>query len=281
MTVSQPFDYSGRSVFVAGGTSGINLGIAHAYAKAGASVAVLSRKQVKVDAAVAELNEHGGSVLGFAADVREFDAVAAALTSARDRFGELDVLVSGAAGNFPAPVTAISSNAFNAVIGIDLAGTYNVLRAGYEHLRKPGASVITISAPQSSIPMPMQVHACSAKAGVDMLTRVCAIEWGAAGVRVNAVIPGPITGTEGMARLAPNPQIEQVVTESVPLARFGTTQEIADCCLWLSSPMASYVTGALIPVDGGWSLGGAAQMFTEMRKFVDNPDHLASYGSRS
>ncbi|WP_223884956.1 SDR family oxidoreductase [Nocardia colli] len=281
MTMSQPFDYSGRSVFVAGGTSGINLGIAQAYARAGANVAVLSRNQAKVDAAVAGLSEHGGSVLGFAADVREFDAVAAALASARDRFGELDVLVSGAAGNFPALATTMSSNAFNSVIGIDLLGTFNVLRAGYDHLRKPGAAVITISAPQSSIPMPMQVHACSAKAGVDMLTRTCAVEWGTAGVRVNAVIPGPITGTEGMMRLAPTPQIEQLVTDSVPLARYGTAQEIADCCLWLSSPMASYVTGALIPVDGGWSLGGAAQMFTEMRRVVDNPDLLAGYGSSS
>ncbi|MFB8275686.1 SDR family oxidoreductase [Nocardia colli] len=281
MTMSQPFDYSGRSVFVAGGTSGINLGIAQAYARAGANVAVLSRNQAKVDAAVAGLSEHGGSVLGFAADVREFDAVAAALASARDRFGELDVLVSGAAGNFPALATTMSSNAFNSVIGIDLLGTFNVLRAGYDHLRKPGAAVITISAPQSSIPMPMQVHACSAKAGVDMLTRTCAVEWGTAGVRVNAVIPGPITGTEGMMRLAPTPQIEQLVTDSVPLARYGTAQEIADCCLWLSSPMASYVTGALIPVDGGWSLGGAAQMFTEMRRVVDNPDLLAGYGSPS
>ncbi|KAA8889653.1 SDR family oxidoreductase [Nocardia colli] len=279
--MSQPFDYSGRSVFVAGGTSGINLGIAQAYARAGANVAVLSRNQAKVDAAVAGLSEHGGSVLGFAADVREFDAVAAALASARDRFGELDVLVSGAAGNFPALATTMSSNAFNSVIGIDLLGTFNVLRAGYDHLRKPGAAVITISAPQSSIPMPMQVHACSAKAGVDMLTRTCAVEWGTAGVRVNAVIPGPITGTEGMMRLAPTPQIEQLVTDSVPLARYGTAQEIADCCLWLSSPMASYVTGALIPVDGGWSLGGAAQMFTEMRRVVDNPDLLAGYGSSS
>ncbi|MFI9503619.1 SDR family oxidoreductase [Nocardia sp. NPDC052566] len=270
MTEGQPFDYSGRCVFVAGGTSGINLGIAHAYAKAGASVAVLSRSQEKVDKAVAELREYGGPVLGFSADVREFDDVAAALATARGEFGELDVLVSGAAGNFPAPITALSSNAFKSVIGIDLIGTFNVLRAGYEHLRKPGAAVINISAPQSSIPMQMQVHACSAKAGVDMLTQACAVEWGAAGVRVNAIIPGPITGTEGMARLAPTPEIEQIIIESVPLARYGSSQEIADCCLWLSSPMASYVTGALIPVDGGWCLGGAAQIFTEMRRRLEN-----------
>ncbi|MEV6770226.1 SDR family oxidoreductase [Nocardia sp. NPDC051030] len=267
--MTQPFDYSGRTVFVAGGTSGINLGVAQAFARAGASVAVLSRTPDKVRSAVDELGEIGVTALGFAADVRDYDAVSAALTTAQQELGELDVLVSGAAGNFPAAAQSMSARAFAAVVDIDLKGTFNVLRAAYDHLRKPGASVINISAPQSSIPMDLQAHACAAKAGVDMLTRVCALEWGPSGVRVNAVAPGPIEGTEGMARLAPTPAMEHIVTDSVPLNRYGTAQEIADCCLWLASPQASYVTGAVIPVDGGWSLGGASQVFTAMRNLFN------------
>lgn len=269
--MTQPFDYSGRTVFVAGGTSGINLVVARAFARAGAGVAVLSRNPDKVNAAVGELREYGGSVAGFAADVRDFDAVAAALATARERLGELDVLVSGAAGNFPVTAQVMSARAFAAVVDIDLKGTFNVLRAGYEHLRKPGACIVNISAPQSYIPMELQVHACAAKAGVDMVTRVCALEWGPAGVRVNAVVPGPIADTEGMARLAPTPELAQVVTESVPLRRYGKAQEIADCCLWLASPMAGYVNGAIIPVDGGWSLGGASQVFSDMRRLFSAP----------
>ncbi|MGX1807497.1 SDR family oxidoreductase [Nocardia sp. NPDC055321] len=270
--MTELFDYSGRTVFVAGGTSGINLEVARAFARAGASVAVLSRNRDRVDAAVEELAEYGGWAMGFAADVRDYEAVAAALTAAREQFGYIDVLVSGAAGNFPAAAADMSARAFAAVVDIDLKGTYNVLRAAYEHLRKPGAAVINISAPQSSIAMEWQAHACAAKAGVDMVTRVCALEWGAAGVRVNAVAPGPITGTEGMARLAPTPELEQVVTDSVPLGRFGNASEIADSCLWLGSPMATYITGAVIPVDGGWSLGGASQLFAGVRKmFTDTP----------
>ena len=270
--MTELFDYSGRTVFVAGGTSGINLGVAQAFARAGASVAVLSRSREKVDAAVESLSEYGGWAVGFAADVRDYEGVAAALAAAREQFGYIDVVVSGAAGNFPAASADMSARAFSAVVDVDLKGTYHVLRAAFEHLRKPGASIINISAPQSSIAMELQAHACAAKAGVDMVTRVCALEWGAAGVRVNAVAPGPISGTEGMARLAPTPELEQIVTESVPLGRYGTAQEIADCCLWLGSPMASYVTGAVIPVDGGWSLGGASQLFSSVRKlFAEKP----------
>ncbi|MFI6868871.1 SDR family oxidoreductase [Nocardia sp. NPDC050406] len=269
--MSEPFDYSGRTVFVAGGTSGINLAVARAFARAGAAVAVLSRSPGKVRAAVEGLRALGGPAEGFEADVRDFDAVATAVAAARERLGEFDVLISGAAGNFPAAAADMSARAFAAVVDIDLKGTYNVLRASYEHLRKPGAAVVNISAPQSTVPMELQVHACAAKAGVDMVTRVCALEWGPAGVRVNAVVPGPIAGTEGMARLAPTPELEQVVTGSVPLGRYGDVQEIADCCLWLASPLAAYVTGAVVPVDGGWSLGGASQVFSDMRRLFTGP----------
>ena len=209
------FDYSGKTVFVAGGTSGINLGIAHGFAKAGASLAVLSRSQEKVDAAVADLKQYGGEVLGFSADVRDYDQVAAAFAQANEKFGPLDVLISGAAGNFPAAAAEMSANAFKSVVDIDLLGTFNVLRSSYEFLRKPGACVINISAPQSYVTMEMQSHVCAAKAGVDMLTRTMAMEWGPEGVRVNSLVPGPIEGTEGMKRLAPTAEIANGVTESV------------------------------------------------------------------
>lgn len=252
------FSYADTHVFVAGGTSGINFGIAQGFARAGARVSVLSRSQDKVDAAVTQLRGLGPDAAGFAADVRDYTATEAALRDAHERFGAIDVLVSGAAGNFPAPALGMSANAFKSVVDIDLLGTFNVLRAAFEFLRKPGAAVINISAPQALLPMELQMHVCAAKAGVDMITRVGALEWGPAGVRVNSIVPGPIAGTEGMKRLAPTPSLAQIVSDSVPLRRFGDASEIADACLWLASPMAAYVTGAVIPVDGGWSLGGVA-----------------------
>lgn len=260
------YDYSGKVVFVSGGTSGINLGVAQAFAQAGAAVAVMSRSQDKVNAAVAALKAHGGEVFGASADVRDYGAAESALKAAQAALGKFDVLISGAAGNFPAPALGMSANGFKSVIDIDLLGTYHVLRAAFPLLRKPGAAIINISAPQAYVPMEMQMHVCAAKAGVDMCTRVAALEWGAAGVRVNSVSPGPIEGTEGMRRLAPDESLRSIVIDSVPLGHYGTPDDIAQACLWLASPLARYVTGVVLPVDGGWSLGGVSSAGAGIKK---------------
>jgi NAD(P)-dependent dehydrogenase (short-subunit alcohol dehydrogenase family) len=160
-------------------------------------------------------------------------------------------LPGGGAGHVP--------NAFRSVIEIDLLGCYYVLRAAYPLLRKPGAVAINVSAPQAFLPMALQSHVCAAKAGVDMLTRVLAIEWGGEGIRVNSVLPGPIEGTEGMMRLAPTPEARKVVTASVPAARVGTPRDVADVSLFLASPMAAYVTGVVLPADGGGRWAGPAR----------------------
>ena len=179
------FDYTGCNVFVAGGTSGINLGIARAFAAAGARLGVASRRQEKVDAAVAQL---GAGARGYAFDVRDAEATAAAFAAFAAEAGPIDVLVSGAAGNFPAAAKDLSPNGFKAVVDIDLLGTFHVMRAAYPHMKRPGGSLINISAPQASIPMAMQIHVCAAKAGVDMVTRCLAIEFhrGPAGERRRA-----------------------------------------------------------------------------------------------
>jgi NAD(P)-dependent dehydrogenase (short-subunit alcohol dehydrogenase family) len=150
------FDFKDNNVFVFGGTSGINLGIARCFAAAGASVAVASRSQEKVDAAVAELKSLGSSASGYALDVRDAEAVQAALAEHDAAAGALDILISGAAGNFPAFAKDMSPNGFKSVVDIDLLGTFHVLRSAFQYLKKPGASVINISAPQAFVPMPIR-----------------------------------------------------------------------------------------------------------------------------
>ena len=134
------------------------------------------------------------------------------------------------------------------------------MKAVFPRLRKPGASVINISAPQAFLPMKAQVHVCAAKAGVDMITRTLALEWGASGVRVNSIVPGPIDGTEGMARLAPDEKSRKSAIRGVPLGRFGTPVDIGNACLFLASDLGSYISGAIIPVDGGWSQNNCGMM---------------------
>lgn len=254
--MSFPISFKGRTVFVAGGSSGINLGIAKGFAQAGADVAIVSRNAERVAGAVKELEAFDQRVLGLSADVRDAQAIADALRQAHATLGPIDVLVSGAAGNFLAPALGMSANGFKTVVDIDLNGTFHVLRAGFEHLRRPGACVLNISAPQAFNPTQFQAHVCAAKAGVDMLTRVLAMEWGPEGVRVNSIVPGPIADTEGIRRLAPTPEARLKMQQSVPLQRMGQVQEIADMALFLASSHAAFVTGAIIAVDGGSSLAG-------------------------
>jgi NAD(P)-dependent dehydrogenase (short-subunit alcohol dehydrogenase family) len=261
MTTS-PFSFEGRHLFVAGGSSGINFGVAQAFARAGARVTLISRSADKIAAAAAQIESLGTQALGLAADVRQPEAVSQALAQAAERFGPIDVLLSGAAGNFLARAADMSPNAFKTVVDIDLLGSFNVARLAYPHLRKPGASIIQVSAGQAFIPTPFQAHVCAAKAGVDMLTRVLAAEWGPEGVRINSIVPGPIADTEGIRRLAPTPQTLDSMTERVPLKRMGRIDDIARMALFLASDWASYITGTVIPVDGGLALTGPRD-FTE------------------
>jgi NAD(P)-dependent dehydrogenase (short-subunit alcohol dehydrogenase family) len=252
--------------FITGGGSGINLRIAERFAEHGASVCLMGRTQAKLDSAVAGIASAGGTAMGIAGDVRDYTAVAAALAKTRETWGEIDLLLCGAAGNFPAAVASMSANGFKAVIDIDLLGTFNTCRAAFEHLRKPGASIISISATHAFTPIPMQAHVCAAKAGIDIFSKTLALEWAPSGIRVNVIAPGPVDDTEGMRRLAPTPEIREKVMASVPLGRFATRDEIADLALFLSSDAARYITGAICVCDGGQSLLGARPFLPGLAK---------------
>lgn len=258
--MSLTIDFKNKTVVVIGGTSGINRGVAEMFAQHGARVAVASRSDDKVQDTVASLKTLGAEAVGFSADVRDFSALEAGLAEVYAAFGAFDVLISGAAGNFPAMMNGMSANAFRSVMEIDLLGTFHVMKAGFPYLKKPGASVMNISAPQAFLPMEAQAHVCSAKAGVDMITRTLSLEWGREGVRVNSVVPGPINGTEGMARLAPSPSARQRVIRSVPLGRMGAAADVGHVCLFLGSNLSSYISGAVLPVDGAWSQAGCGDL---------------------
>ena len=248
--------FKGRHLFVAGGSSGINYGIAQAFAQAGARISLISRSADKVTAAAAQLEALGTQALGMSADVRQPEAVERALAAAHERFGPIDVLLSGAAGNFLARALDMSPNAFKTVVDIDLLGSFNVARLAHAYLRKPGACILQISAGQAFTPTAYQAHVCAAKAGVDMLTRVLGVEWAADGIRINSIVPGPIADTEGLQRLAPTPETMKAMAQLVPLQRLGRIEDIARMAMFLASDWGSYITGTVIPVDGGLALTG-------------------------
>jgi NAD(P)-dependent dehydrogenase (short-subunit alcohol dehydrogenase family) len=253
--------FKGKTVFVTGGGSGINLGVARNFAALGANLAICGRTQDRLDSAATELralNAHaGGKVLGAVADVRDYAALEGVLQRTRDEIGAIDVLVSGAAGNFVCPAEQLSPNGFRTVIDIDLQGSFHASRAAFEQLKATRGVLMFIGAGQSFVPQSHQVHVAAAKAGIDIMMKDLAIEWGQHGIRTMTVVPGPIEGTEGMRRLTP-PGFEETKRALIPLGRMGTVDDIGQAAVFLASPLAGFVTGVVLCVDGGSNLVGSA-----------------------
>ncbi|HEX7294205.1 MAG TPA: SDR family oxidoreductase [Pyrinomonadaceae bacterium] len=236
--------------FVTGGGTGITGGIARAFAEAGASLALVSRKSEHLEPAAQAINEKGGHALPIAADVRSPEDVERAVATTVEQFGKIDIVINGAAGNFLCDAAELSPNGFGTVVDIDLKGTFNVCRATFAQLKENRGQILNISATLHYLGTPKQLHVSAAKAGVDALTRNLAVEWGRYGIRVNGIAPGPIEDTEGMRRLVPEP-IKERLRKNIPLGRFGKIADIEKAALFLCSDAASFINGTTLVVDGG------------------------------
>lgn len=259
--------FDGKTVFVTGGGSGINLGVARSFAALGADLSICGRTQERLDSAREELEALGARVSTTVADVRDYDALVAAFDETRRALGPIDVLVCGAAGNFLAPAEKLTPNGFKAVVDIDLLGSFNASHAAFEQLKETCGTILFISAGQGSVPHYAQAHAGAAKAGVDNLMRNLALEWGPYGIRSNCIVPGPIAGTEGMKRLGPtDASVVAEFQKAIPLGRYGSVDDIGQAAVFLASPLASYVTGTLLGVDGGTYLPGSGLLADKVRR---------------
>jgi NAD(P)-dependent dehydrogenase (short-subunit alcohol dehydrogenase family) len=247
--------FRGTCAFITGGGSGINFGIADAFASLGADVGICGRDPARLDEARRRLARFGGKTLTVANDVRDDAAVQRAFDSVRSVLGPVGILVCGAAVDFPFPSAQMSSESFRKVVETDLIGSFHSARFGFEQLKETRGSIIFISAPQARLPVGYQCHVGAAKAGVDNLMRNLALEWGRFGIRCNSISPGPIEDTAGFRQLNTAKDYEKLKS-LIPLGRNGTIDDIASVAVFLASPMASYVTGAVIPVDGGHALPG-------------------------
>ncbi len=247
-----------RNAFVTGGSSGINKAIARRFLEHGANVVIVARDAGRLAAAERELDAlFPGRVLAQSADVRDLAAVDAAARAGADRFGPYGVVIAGAAGNFLGPAAQLSSNAFAAVVDIDLKGTFHTFRACHA-LLAPRARLIAISAPQATMPVALQAHAAAAKAGVEMLVKSLALEWGGLdGARVNALSPGLVAGTHG-ADIFCLAVGERRLTEGQPVPRLATLDEVADAALFLASDLGDYITGHTLAIYGGLTLATTA-----------------------
>ena len=246
MSVFNPDLMQGKVVLVTGGGTGIGKGIARLFAEHGAQAVICSRKEEVLQATATELRDAGLSCDYQVCDIRDYAQVEAMLDALLQAHGRLDVVVNNAAGNFPATIEQLSANGFRTVVDIDLNGTFNITRAAYSAwLAEHGGAIVNITAPFAGWGVAYQAHAAAAKAGVDSLTRTCAVEWRNKGIRVNAVAPGSVANTEGLARLS-----EALTGDAEPELQC-LPADIANAVLFLASSDGSYVNGVDLQVDGG------------------------------
>lgn len=233
-----------KVILVTGGATGIGKGIAKLFGRYGAKVMIASRKREVLALAVDDLKRASIEADFYVCDIRDPSAVDELMLAVKTKFGGLDILVNNAAGNFPAAIEQLSPNGFKTVVDIDLNGTFNMTKAAFDHFFKAGGgNIINITAPFAGWGVAYQAHAAAAKAGIDSLTRSCAVEWQTLGVRVNAVAPGAVSGTEGLERLS-----EALVGDAGP-AQACQAEDIANSVLFLASDAARFISGEIIRVD--------------------------------
>ena len=256
-SVFRPGLFEGRVAWVTGGGSGIGRCVAHELAALGATVVVSGRTAARLDAVVAEIGADGGRAEALPFDIRDEDAVKAAVDTVVSRHGRIDALVNNAGGQFPSPLSAISKRGFEAVVSNNLTGGFLMMREAYaQSMQKHGGAIVNMTADFRN-GMPGMGHSGAARAGMANLTMSAAFEWASSGVRVNAVAPGWVASSgmdtyQGAVR-ALIPKLKA----HVPLRRLATEAEISAAIVFLLSPAAAFITGVTLQIDGGASLGSA------------------------
>lgn len=264
--------FEGKKVFITGGATGMGLGFAQAFLNHGAEVFIASRKEENLAKAAFETEKKFGKKLTWKTmDVRDNGTVEEVAEFLKSEWGELDILVNNAAGNFVAPVAAMSENAWRAVVDIVLDGTFRVSKACYPLLRKAkdGASIVNIITNYSWNAAPFVSHSGAAKAGVLNLTRTLALEWADDNIRVNAMCPGVVLTENVKQNLMLDDKTAEMFEEHIPTGGITNSEKMAQQVLYLCSPAADVITGDMLIADGGqWLVGNA---FYQMgKKFLDD-----------
>jgi NAD(P)-dependent dehydrogenase (short-subunit alcohol dehydrogenase family) len=253
----------GRHILITGGGTGLGKAMAQRFAELGAKVSITGRRAEPLKETSEEIRAKGGAAFYATCDVRDFEAVEKMIEACERAQGPIDTLVNNAAGNFIARTEKLSANAFNAVVGIVLQGSfYCTLVMGRKWIaaKKPG-NVLCISTTYASSGSGSGyvVPSACAKAGVLAMTRSLAVEWAPYKIRLNAIAPGPFPTQGAFSRLLPSAELEERAKNGNPMKRFGRPEELANLAVYLISAESEYVNGECVVIDGGEWLKGAGE----------------------
>lgn len=252
-------DLNGRVAVVIGGTSGIGRAISHGLAEAGADVVCTSRRAVQVDTAAAEIEVLGRRTIRKTSDVSDKTSLKHLLDACIEEFGKVDILVNSAGRTQRVPTLDLAEEDWNAILETNLTGTLRACQVFGRHMIEQGYGRIVNIASLSTFVSLFEVAAYSAsKAAVASLTKSLAIEWATKGVNVNAIAPG-VFRTALNQKLLDESQRGQEFLTRTPMGRFGNVDELAGAAVFLSSEAASFVTGEVLVVDGGFLASGVNQ----------------------
>lgn len=249
----QPDLLRGQTILITGGGTGLGRSMALRFAKLGAKLFLAARREEPLRLTAEEIRGQGGEAAWATCDVRDFPAVEKMIQAAQDTFGRIDILVNNAAGNFICPTERLSPNAFAAVVGIVLHGSFHctlALGRRWIETRQPG-TILNILTTYVWTGSGFVVPSACAKAGVLALTRSLAVEWARYRIRLTAIAPGPFPTEGAWSRIIPSPQYEERHRQRHPMQRFGHHQELTNLAAYLISPQAEYVNGECVTIDGG------------------------------
>jgi NAD(P)-dependent dehydrogenase (short-subunit alcohol dehydrogenase family) len=258
----QPNLLKDKVILVTGGGTGLGRSMVKRFLELGAKVAISSRREGLLQEEAKNLtDETGGEVFPVQVDVRDPEKVTAMIDAVESHFGQIDVLVNNAAGNFISPTERLSHRAVDAVLGIVLHGTlYCTLELGKRWIEKQHkGNVLSIATTYALSGSGYVVPSAVAKAGVVAMTKSLAAEWGKYGIRLNAIAPGPFPTEGAWSRLMPTPEIEELFQKRIPLKRMGEHSELANLASYLVSDQAGFITGDVITIDGGETVWGAGE----------------------
>jgi len=251
------FDLQKRVAFITGGNGGIGLGMAKGFASAGASVVIAGRNKTKAQLALSELHSLGAEAEFVEVDVLKEASCHQAIQRAVERYGRLDILVNSAGTTIRKQPEDLTEQDWHLVVNTNLTGVFLCSKAAYPHMvRAGGGKIINIGSMMSIFGMPYATPYAASKGGIVQMTRAMATAWAKDNIQVNTVLPGWVDTDLTRSARQEVPGLHEKVLARTPAQRWGAPDDFAGIAVFLAAPASNFITGAAIPVDGGFSIQG-------------------------